>query len=153
MSKMKVYRTSRRKLAAGVVACAAFAYAGTFMLSERPLWGWAAILFFGAVAFIALVGLFMGWSSLRLGRKGFEISSPFKCTRFFWDEIQPLKIAKIKQARVIAVNYVPGIGKQSVSREMNGMDLAIGNTYNVSLQQLCKTMNEWRSRYRDSPLR
>ena len=148
MSSMKVYRTSRRKLVGGVIGCAAFAYAGTFMLSERPLLGWAVVLFFGAVAFIALVGLFTGGSSLRLGRKGFEISSPFKRARFFWDEIEPLEIVKIKQARLIAVNYVPGIRKQGVSQAMTGMDLAIGNTYNVSLQELCETMNEWRSRYK-----
>jgi hypothetical protein len=120
------------------------------MLSGRPLLGWAAILFFGAIAFIALAGLLTGGSSLRLGRKGFEISSLFKRTRFFWDEIEPLEIVRIKQARVIAVSYVPGIRKQGVSRAMTGMDLAIGNTYNVSLQELCETMNEWRSRYQDA---
>jgi hypothetical protein len=150
MSNMKVYRTSRRKLAVAIVACAAFVYAGTFMLSGRPHLGWAVILVFGAVAFIALVGVFTGGSSLRLGRKGFEISSPFKCTRFYWDEIEPLEIVKIKKTRVIAVSYFLGTGKQSVSRATTGMDLAIGNTYNGSLQELCETMNEWRSRYRDS---
>lgn len=151
MSQIKTYRTSRRKGAIAVAGCAVFAYAGTFVLSERPLLGWAVVLFFGVVAFAGLLGLLTGGSSLRLGSKGFEISSRFKRTRIRWDEIEPLQIAKIKKSSVIAVKYLPSSEKSGISRFMTGMDLTIGDVYaDISLQDLCDAMNEWRSRYLDA---
>jgi hypothetical protein len=147
MSQVQVHRSSRLKGMAAVAGCAAFAYAGTFMLSDRPLLGWAVILFFSVFAGVALVGVLAGGSELRIGRKGFEIAGPFKTTRLRWDEIEAPDIATIKRSRVVAIRYLPSIGKAGISRAITGMDVALGNTYGVPLEQLCARLNESRTRY------
>lgn len=144
---MQVYRSSRLKGIAGAVLCAAFAYAGTFILADKPPLGWAVILLFGGMGVFSIIVLLTGGSELRVGRKGFELSSAFRRTRVRWDEIEAPRIAVLKKNRVIAINYLPATGKQSVSRALTGMDVAVGNGYNVPLQQLCETMNESRDRY------
>lgn len=144
---MKVYHSSRLKTAAGAVLGAAFAYGGGFLLDKRPLLAWAAMLFFGAVALAAIANLLTGGTTLTLGRKGFELSSWFQRKRVRWDEIEPLQVGAIKKTKLVAVNYLPATGKQTLSRSMTGADLAIANHFSVPLQELCDTMNEYRSRF------
>jgi hypothetical protein len=147
MSEIKSFRSSRLKGAGAAALFAAFAFGGTAFLSTRPLLGWAIVLVCGGVALFALANLLAGGTALRVGRKGFEISTFLQCTRYRWDEIEPLQVAQIRRSRVIAVRYHPGHEKQGVSRALTGMDATVANIYSVPLQELCDTMNDRRSRY------
>lgn len=147
MSQVKVYRTSRWKAAAAVAGCAGFVALGVFMLADRPLVAWVAILFFGGGGLLALFGLLTGGTTLTLGHKGFEMASSFKRNRIRWDEIEAPVIVVFKRNRMIAVNYLRGNGKSGVSRALTGMDLALPNMYGVPLKELCDTMNTYRDRY------
>ena len=150
MPQIKTFKSSPFKAAAAVAVCAAFSFAGFFIVPDRPFLGWATVLLFGGVVLVGLAGILTGGTSLLLAPKGFEISSLFKRTRIRWDEIEPLQLAKIKASTVIAVNYLPGSPKRGLSRSLTGLDVAIGNNYRVPLHELCDTMNELRAQYVDA---
>ena len=147
MSQIEVYQSRRTKGLLGVVLCAAFALAGSWMITTRPLLGWVSVIFFAGLGGIGLVGVLTGGSQLRVGRKGFEIASAFNCTRYRWDEIEAPTIAHIRRTAVIAINYLPGRRPPGLSRALTGLDAAIGNVYGMPLQELCDKLNKRRSEH------
>ncbi len=145
MSQAAVYHASRIKAALAAVLFAALAFAAFVLPEKNPLVTWGLALMLGAVALMCAVNATVG-ATLTLGRKGFEIASVFQRKRVRWDEIEPLQVGELRRVKMIAVNYLPHTGKQSVGRGMTGADLVIGKQYKVALEELCDTMNEYRDR-------
>jgi hypothetical protein len=144
MSRLQVYRSSRLKSVLLLAFCAAFAVLSFLMVDDKPMLGWALVLLFAGCAAFAAVTLATGGVTLTLGRKGFELASWLKRQRVRWDEIEPVRVGQIRNAKMIAVSYLPGNDKSGVSRAMTGMDVSIGNLFGVPLQQLCDEMNAHR---------
>jgi len=148
MSREVVFKSSKWKALVLVVGAGLFVWAGFVMMSSRPLVGWAAVLFFGTCALMGVVLLLSGGASLHLDEEGFEMIGAFKRTRFLWRDVESIRINKIRGASLIAIDYKSGHSRRSqVSRSFAGMDTTIGNVYNVSLKELCATLNEWHDRY------
>jgi hypothetical protein len=149
MNNQKVFRTSRWKALLLLGGSALFTWGGMHMIGTRPLIGWATVLFFGACALIGAFVLVKGGAQLRLDEEGFEMIGALKRSQFLWSDIESIRMAKIRGASVIALNYRKGDPRRSqVSRSLAGMDATIGNMYEVSLKELCEALNEWHERYR-----
>jgi hypothetical protein len=147
MSRIQVYRSGRLKSLLAVSFFAALAGGSFLMADDKPLVGWAMVLLFAGCTVFSLVTLATGGVTLTLGRKGFEIASWLKCQRVRWDEIEPVRLGQIRNAKMVAVSYLPGNAKSGVSRAMMGMDVSIPNQFGVPLPQLCDEMNLFRGDY------
>lgn len=150
MSDVQLYRSNPLKGLLGVVVFAALGGAAAVIAPAKPVVGWAFVLLFGGFTLAALASLFGGGTTLRLGRKGFELRTLWKTTRVRWDEMEPAEIAQIKKTRCIAVNYLPGMGKLGMSRALTGIDVNIPNTFKAPLEEVCGALNARRSRYLDA---
>lgn len=58
---------------------------------------------------------------------------------------------RIHHNRMIAIIYAPHYNEQKIGRAVastiSGMEGGIANNYNASLDEILKTLNEWRARY------
>jgi hypothetical protein len=152
MADELTFTASRAKAALIVLACIAFVAMGYFIRIEKPLYGWAAMIFFGLGIPVGLVLLFSPKSSyLRLDQDGFEIGSFAKKTRIKWTDVAGFELGAIRGAKMIAIIYAPHYEGQKIGRavaeNLSGMEGAIANNYNAPLDEVLKTLNEWRTRY------
>ena len=144
MNQEKVFKASRAKSLLLVIGSGLFVWAGIAMASSRPFLGWGTVLFFGACGLLGVMVLLKGGGSLQLDDDGFEIVGAFKSSCYRWSDIESIRLAKIRGASVIALNYRKGDARRSqVSRSLTGMDATVGNIYNVSTNDLCETMKKW----------
>jgi hypothetical protein len=108
--------------------------------------------------FVALgipVGLFMIFSPnamyLRLDQEGFEMGSLIRKLRIKWTDVRGFEMRRIHHNRMIAIIYAPHYNEQKIGRAVastiSGMEGGIANNYNASLDEIPKTLNEWRARY------
>ncbi|HEY0825970.1 MAG TPA: hypothetical protein VGD76_19440 [Ramlibacter sp.] len=146
MSQVKIYHASRARAALGALLFSALASLAVLLPDHKPLVAWGLALLFGGAAGMFLVNAVAG-ATLTLGRKGFEIASVFQRKRVRWNEIEVLHVGELRRTKMIAVNYLPHTGKQSVGRGMTGADLSIGTQYKVPLEELCEAMNDHRDRF------
>ena len=152
MAEELTYHASRSKAALILLASIAFVVIGYFIRVEKPFIGWACMIFFGLGIPVALIMLFSPNSMyLRLDSEGFEMGSFVKKTRIKWTDVAGFELASMRGARMIAIIYAPHYQGQKVGRavaeNLSGMEGAIANSYNVPLDELLKTLNEWRARY------
>src|SRR5262249_20897939 len=146
------FHASRSKAVLILLGSIAFVVLGWFLHLEKPLIGWACILFF---ALGIPVGLFMMLSPasmyLRLDREGFEIGSLVNKSRPSWRDVQGFEIGSIRGAKMIAIIYAPHYAGQEIGREvaerLSGMEGAIANSYNAPLEEILEALNDWRVRY------
>lgn len=108
--------------------------------------------------FVALgipVGLFMIFSPnamyLRLDQEGFEMGSLIRKLRIKWTDVRGFEMRRIHHNKMIAIIYAPHYNEQKIGRAVastiSGMEGGIANNYNASLDEILKTLNEWRARY------
>ena len=108
--------------------------------------------------FVALgipVGLFMIFSPnamyLRLDQECFEMGSLIRKLRIKWTDVRGFEMRRIHHNRMIAIIYAPHYNEQKIGRAVastiSGMEGGIANNYNASLDEIPKTLNEWRARY------
>lgn len=71
--------------------------------------------------------------------------------RTLWKDVQSFKIGSIRGAKMIAINYRLHYADQKLARvvvsAVSGMEGAIPNSYNVSLVNLERVLNQWLERY------
>lgn len=152
MADELIYRASRSKAAFVLLASIAFVAIGYFLRVEKPLIGWACIIFFGLGIPLGLIMLFSPSSMyLRLDSDGFEMGSFVKKTRIKWTDVAGFELASIRGAKMIAIIYAPHYQGQKMGRalaqNLSGMEGAIPNNYNAPLDELLETLNEWQARY------
>ena len=148
MNREKIFKASRFKALLLFGVAGLFAWTGLHMTASQPLFGGATALLFGAIALIGALVLVKGGVTLRLDEEGVEMVGLFKTSHFRWSDIESIRMAKIRGATVIALNYKSGGARRSqVSRSLTGMDAAVGNMYNISLKDLAETLIEWHERY------
>lgn len=146
-----VYHVSRRKAGLVLLAALALVAMGGGLLERRPLIGWASVILFGLGAAGALVAMLPGVLELRLDPEGFELRTMGRRRRTSWREVRAFRIASIRGARMIAIEYEPGYSGRAAGRAataaISGVEAAIPDRYDVSLPELERTLNEWRDRY------
>ena len=152
MADELTYHASRGKAALILLASIAFVAIGYFIRVEKPFYGWACMIFFGLGIPVGLIMLFSPNSTyLRLDAEGFEMGSFVKKTRIKWTDVAGFELASIRGAKMIEIVYAPHYEGQQMGRavadNISGMEGAIPNSYNAPLDELLKTLNEWRTRY------
>ncbi len=152
MTRPMIFRAKRSKVVLRIAGASIFVWVGFQIVGNRPLLGSVTMLLFGAAALAGAAGLLRGGASLRLDDEGFEIVGVLNRSRFLWKDIDSIRMAKIRGASVIALDYKSGDPRRSqVSRSLTGMDATIGgNIYEVSLNEICPIMQEWHERYRNA---
>ena len=152
MAEERTYHGSRSKAVFVLLASIAFVVIGYFMRVEKPLIGWACMIFFGLGIPLGLMLLFSPNSVyLRLDSEGFEMASFAKKTRIKWTDVAGFEHASIRGAKMIAIIYAPHYEGQkagrAVAEHLSGMEGAIANSYNAPLDEVLAALNEWRARY------
>ena len=140
MADELTFHASRGKAALILLGAIAFVVIGYFMRLEKPLIGWACMIFFGLGIPVGLIN-----------QEGFEMGSFVKKTRTRWTDVAGFELASIRGAKMIAIIYAPHYEGQKIGRavaeNLSGMEGAIGNSYNAPLAEVLKSLNEWRARY------
>jgi hypothetical protein len=126
-----------------------FVLAALLVMDKHPLAAWAGVFLFGSFALVGAVLLVTGGASLRLDEQGFEMVGILnRSNRLLWRDIASIRMANLRGASVIALDYKTGHPRRSqVSRSLAGMDATVGNIYNVPLKELCAVLTEWHKRY------
>lgn len=146
-----VFYASRTKAVLLLLGSIAFVAIGWWMKEQKPLIGWLCVLFFSLGVPAALVMFLPGVMYLRLDHDGFEMSSIGRKNKIRWQDVESFKIASIRGAKMIAINYRPSFTDQKMARAvagaLAGMEGAIPNSYNVSLGELERVLNQWLERF------
>ena len=152
MAQQRVFRTSRAKALLLTVGSGLFVLAAMLVMDKHPVAAWAGVLLFGSFALGGAALLVTGGASLRLDQEGFEMVGMLnRSNRFLWKDIASIRMANVRGASVIALDYKSGHPRRSqVSRSLAGMDATVGNIYNVPLKELCSVLTEWHERYGNS---
>jgi hypothetical protein len=151
MSESHTFRASKKKAFLLLLGSLTFVALGVLMLSEKPLVGWLCIGFFGLGIPASLFMMLPNAMFLRLDREGFEMGSIFGGQKILWVEVNGFQISSIRGAKMIEILYNENYTQQKVGRAvasaMSGMEGAIANNYNASLDELLSTLRSWKERY------
>jgi len=146
-----IFHASRAKAVLLLLGSVAFVAMGWWMKEQKPLIGWLCVVFFSLGIPAALIMFLPGAMYLRLDRQGLEMKSMGRKNRTLWKDVQSFKIGSIRGAKMIAINYRPHYADQKLARvvvsAVSGMEGAIPNSYNVSLVNLERVLNQWLERY------
>jgi hypothetical protein len=142
---------SRRKALLVLFISICFVALGVWMTSERPVLGWLTVAFFGLGIPVSLLTLLPNCMYLRLDEEGFEMGSPIRKHKFKWTDVADFHIGSISGAKMIAITFYPEYKGQrlarSVAATVSGMEAAIPNQYNATLEQILEALTTWRERY------
>jgi hypothetical protein len=122
------------------------------MAFERPFLGWLTVAFFGLGIPVSLLMMLLPNSTyLRLDEEGFEMGSFVRRHKFKWTDVADFRIGSISGAKMIAIIFHPEYKQQQLGRAvaatLSGMEAAISNQYNATLEQILEALTTWRQRY------
>jgi hypothetical protein len=146
-----VFRASKGKAVLILVISSIFVAGGYWMTAEEPLMGWLCVGFFALGIPASIMMMTSKSMYLRLDREGFDMVSPLKRVRVKWTDVDGFAMGDIEGAKMIQIVYAPHYSQQKLGRMvaagLSGMEGAIPNSYNASLAEILKTLNEWRARF------
>jgi hypothetical protein len=147
-----IYYASRTKALLLLIGSIALVAMGWWMKEEKPLTGWLWVVFFGLCSIpVTLIMLLPGVMYLRLDPDGIEICSIGRKHKIRWQDVESFKIVSIRGAKMIAINFRASFTELKVARAvvgaLSGMEGAIPNIYNVSLEELERVLNQWLERF------
>jgi hypothetical protein len=151
MSDEVLFQASKGKAVLLLLGSIIFVAIGYWMTSEEPLMGWICVGFFALGIPASIAMLISKAIYLHLDREGFEMVSPVTRVRVKWSDVDGFAMGKIEGAKMIQIVYARHYSQQKLGRRvaagLSGMEGAIANTYNASLDEILKTLNEWRVRF------
>lgn len=93
-----------------------------------------------------MVGPFLGWSCIAFFGLGIPASLLVK-----WSDIDAFRMASIRGAKMIAIDYSAEYTKQKAARAaasaLAGMEGAIADHYSAPLEKVLQTLHEWKARH------
>ena len=121
------------------------------MAGERPFLGWLAVAFFGLGIPASLLMLLPNCTYLRLDREGFEMGSFISRHKYKWTDVADFRIASVSGAKMVAIAFHPEYNEQQLGRalavKLGGIEAAIPNQYNATLEEIVEALATWRQRY------
>jgi len=151
MHNTKSFVASRGKALLVLLGSICFVAIGVWMTSERPVLGWLTVAFFGLGIPVALFLLLPNSTYLRLDEEGFEMGSFLRKHRFKWTDVTDFRIGSIRGAKMIAIAFHPEYQQhrlgRTVAATLSGMEGAIPNQYNATLEEILEALTTWRQRY------
>jgi hypothetical protein len=153
MAEQLTFRTSRSKGFLVLVLSWCFVALGFWLVSEgERLFGWLFVGFFGLGIPASLTMMFSPNAMyLRLDPEGFEMGSFIKKVRVRWTDVRGFEMRSLYHNKMIAIIYAPHYSEQKIGRAvaatLSGMQGGIANHYDAPLDEILRTLNEWRVRY------
>ena len=151
MTSEIVFRASRKKAALLLLGSVCFVALGVWMANEKPFIGWACAAFFSLGVPASILMMLPNVMYLRLDSEGFEMGSLRKRHKTQWKDVESFHIGSIRGAKMIAITYRQEYAEQRLSRKvaatLSGMEGAIPNSYNASLEEVANTLNAWLKRF------
>jgi hypothetical protein len=154
MNETLTFVASRQKTLLILLLSIIFVILGVWMSAGKPLIGWLTVGFFGLGILVALVMLLPNAMYLRLEEKGFEMGSLVRKYRFDWKDVVDFRIGSIHGVKMIEIIFHPDYQKQALGRAvastLSGMEGAIPDQYNASLEQILEALKTWKRRSGES---
>jgi hypothetical protein len=151
MGSTLTFVASRGKAMLLLLGSVCFVALGVWMASERPFLGWLTCAFFGLGIPVSLLMLLPNSTYLRLDEEGFEMGSFIRKHKFRWTDVADFHIGSISGAKMIAITFHPEYKQQQLGRAaaatLSGIEAAIPNQYNATLEQILEALTTWRQRY------
>jgi hypothetical protein len=151
MGNTLTFVASRGKALLLLLGSICFVAAGIWMAPERPVLGWVTIAFFGLGIPVSLLMFLPNSTYLRLDEEGFEVGSFLRSQKYRWTDVADFRIGSIHSAKMIAIIFHPEYKQQQLGRTvaatLSGMEAAIPNQYNATLEQILEALTTWRQRY------
>jgi hypothetical protein len=127
-----------------------FVVLGAWLTTERPVFGWLSIAFFGLGIPASLLMMRPNSTYLKLDADGIDIASMSRHLKLKWSDVDAFRMASIHGTKVIAIDYSAEYTKQRAGRAvalaLSGMESAIADHYTAPLDQVLQTLNEWKAR-------
>ena len=152
MDNTVTFVASRRKALLVLLLSICLVALGVWLIPEWPFLGWISVAFFGLGIPVSLL---MVWSPnstyLRLDEEGFEMGSIVRKQKYKWADVDGFHIGSIYGARMIAIAFNPEYRQQRVARSvaaiLSGLEAAIANQYNATLEQILEALTTWKQRH------
>ena len=145
------FSASRNKALLLLLGAICFVAAGVWTASAKPVLGWACILFFGLGIPVSFAMLLPGSTYLKLDAEGFEIASMFRMHKTRWTDVAGFEIYTLKHHRMIGIVYNATYHDNKFSRALAssvaGMEGAIPNNYDASLNDIIAALRAWQLRF------
>jgi hypothetical protein len=121
------------------------------MAPEMPFLGWLTVVFFGLGIPVSLLMRLPSSTYLRLDEEGFEMGSVVLRRKYKWTDVADFRIGSISGAKMIAIIFHADYKQQRLGRAiaatLSGMEAAIPNQYNATLNEILAALTTWRQRY------
>jgi len=147
----RTFAASRKKAVWLFLGSLCFIALGVWISSEKPWLGWITVAF-STLGIPASFAMFLpGAMYLKLDAEGFELKSLFNTHRTKWTDVAGFRIGTLHHNRMIAIVYHPSYQRQKLGRalasSLAGMEGAIPNSYNASLDEILQSLDMWKSRF------
>lgn len=151
MTESHTFRASKKKASLLFLGSICFVVLGVLMASEKPLLGWLCAAFFGLGIPASIFMMLPNAMFLRLDHEGFEMGAAFGRQKILWSEVDGFQISSIRGNKMIEILYNENYGRQkvglAVASAMAGMEGAIANSYESSLEEVFDALVAWKERY------
>ena len=142
---------SRKKAVLILIASIAFVWLGLWLLPGAPVLGWVTVGFFSLGVPASLFSMLPSRTYLRLDEEGFEMGSFVMKQKYKWTDVAYFHLGSVSGARMIAIVFQPDYKPLRLVRRvvgtLSGVEAAIPNQYNASLEQVLEALIEWQSRF------
>ena len=137
---------SQKKMALLTIGTGVFVIGGIAIYPSLPFVGAIAILLFGLGFIVGLIGLLPNSAYLELTTKGFTFVSFFRRHFVAWESVASFLPIKLGLNSLAGYNYAPQYaGFRSLTNPniaLAGAEAALPDSYGMSVEALCKLMNE-----------
>jgi hypothetical protein len=146
-----VFRGSVKKALLLLLISVGLVVLGAWASTERPVIGWLCIAFFSLGIPASLLMMRPGSTYLKLDADGIDIVNMSRRFRLRWSEVDGFRMASVRGARMIAIDYSAEYTKQKAARAvasaLSGMEGAIADHYTAPLEQVLETLNHWKAQH------
>lgn len=151
MDNVLVFKASLRKAFLVLVISIAFVVLGVWMTGERAVMGWLCVGFFGLGIPASLLMMRPNTTYLKLTAEGFEIMAMSRVTVHKWLDVDHFHIVSIRGAKMVGIAYSAEYTQQragrAVASALAGVQGALADSYTASVEEVCRTLNEWKTRH------
>jgi hypothetical protein len=151
MNNSHTFYASKIKAVLLLLGSILFVAGGIWMTNEKPLLGWLCAGFFALGVPASFLMMLPKSMYLRLDQEGFEMGSLFGRHKILWDEVDGFRISSIRGAKMIEIIFSEAYTRQKIGRavaaSVSGMEGAIANSYNASLDEVLQSLNLWKARF------
>lgn len=151
MGNTLTFAASRAKVLLILLISICFVALGVWLTPQRPILGWLVTAFFGLGIVVSPLMLLPNSTYLRLDEEGFEMGSFIRNQKFKWTDVADFRLGSIHGTKIIAIIFRPEYKQlqrgRAVAAALSGMEAAIPNHYNATLEQVLEALTTWKERF------